>query len=183
MLNCNNTKLPNVLKNSFATYTDSKEPLDDIYDACVGALNSTKLPLKEAISILSTEAKQFFLVNQLIGEVYNGGFAQFITNPSGFFCYETLVALEQISAQSAYKQLEAAIIAVNSHAVTYDSETVRTKLIEIQHEGITVGYSKLKASLADLDAQFYKSMDTLDELLLQYVNKNKHISLGNLMVQ
>ena len=66
-----------------------------IFIAEKGMLQS---PHEVQLSRLTWEAKNLFLVHQLLREVLGGGFSTFFTNTAGVYSCETLVALRELKA-------------------------------------------------------------------------------------
>ncbi len=96
------------------------DPLDVVYNAC----KTSGHPLK-----MRPEHRVVYFVSVVDGEVCNGGWLQWIANPSGEFAVETLVSLRAIGADVAADQLQKVIETIGPEGSSSDQKK-RMKAID-----------------------------------------------------
>ena len=109
--------------------------------------------------------KNVLLALTLDGEVRNGGFSQYFFNSSGAYVSEALVALEKINATNTLQLLKQAIQHFPKSPIPKDTGDRRDLMDELPEEI----YEEWDA----IDTQFYDSKESIDELVIEYVKKNK----------
>jgi hypothetical protein len=119
----------------------------------------------EHLSKLSTEQQNFLLVDLLEMEINNGGFSQFFYNSSGDYSHETVEALKSIGALNAAQMLETAI--------SYWPEKKVPKDIQKRRDIIDQIADAINPKLEKLDDQYLVYPDNINELMIEYVKKNK----------
>jgi Domain of unknown function (DUF4375) len=115
---------------------------------------------------LSAAERVFLCVWNLEAEVNNGGFEQFYINSAGDNALETPSALREIGATQAAAIAEAANNVFRPQGPPADREARGQALARL---GATAT-DALKA----LDAKFYEYPDNLEELLRQFVERNRN---------
>jgi hypothetical protein len=141
-------------------------------------LNSEKNPIIEIsrylnqissygddISKLTEPEKIFLFVDNLETEVNNGGLNQFFYNSSGNYSHETVEALKAIAAFEMAKIVDEAISLWPEKKVPKDKADRRNLLERIS--------DKIDPKLEELDGKYYKYPDSIGDLLIEYVKKNK----------
>jgi len=111
---------------------------------------------------LSAADQIFVAVWVLDFEVCNGGFSQFFYNSSGEHADFATFALHAIGADQTRGLLERAIDAVGG--IPSQMQSDREKLISNLPD-----YSR--ELLDDLDSEFYREPDNLNELLLSFISR------------
>jgi hypothetical protein len=114
---------------------------------------------------LSRGERVFLCVWNLEAEVNNGGFAQFYVNSAGDKARETPSALREIGATQAAAIVEEANRVFGPQGPPADRDA-RTQALE-RLGATTTG------ALSTLDAKFYEYPDDLEELLRQFVERNR----------
>ncbi len=102
----------------------------------------------------------------LESEINNGGFEQYFINSSGDYALETPSALDEIGAHEIAKIVNRAIDIFPGGEPSRVRED-RMKKIESMDENIRENYS-------ELDSEFLKYPDPLEELQIQYMIANKN---------
>jgi hypothetical protein len=117
------------------------------------------------IDALSPAERVFLCVWNLEAEVNNGGFEQFFVNSAGDNAAETPGALRQIGAA------QAAAIAEEANSV------FRSSVPPPDRDDRTEALARLGETATDvldaLDARFFEYPDNLEELLRQFVDRNR----------
>lgn len=119
----------------------------------------------ENVSALTAEERTVYIINSFQSEVNNGGFDQFLLNSSGAFANELLSSLTAVGANctvNIYKKAFAMI----PHELPANEEQRNALLNEL----ITEDISEIFVSC---DRQFYEYPDNLDEMIFQFIMKNK----------
>ena len=112
-----------------------------------------------------TEPQKMFYFNQnLEREVNNGGFDQFFLNSSGDFAMETISSLNVIGAVNTAAILQKAIDQFPHGTVPRD-QTERQELMETIED-------KASNIWSELDEEFLKYQDNLNQLNMNYVKEN-----------
>ena len=114
---------------------------------------------------LSTAERVFLCVWNLEAEVNNGGFEQFYINSAGDNALETPSALREIGATQAAAIAEEANNVFRPQGPPADREARAQALARL---GPTT-----TAALKALDAKFYEYPDNLEDLLRQFVERNR----------
>ncbi len=117
------------------------------------------------VNSLSPAERVFLCVWNLEAEVNNGGFEQFYINSAGDNALETPSALREIGATQTAALAEAANNVFRPQGPPTDREARAQALARL---GATAT-DALKA----LDAKFYEYPDNLEELLRQFVERNR----------
>lgn len=113
---------------------------------------------------LSDAEKTVFCIDNLLKEMENGGFAQFIHHEAGAYAEETLEALERVKAKGIHSVLERFLDFFDGKKIPKD-EDERIELfdqIETEHAD----------EIAELDDRFYDVGENLVGLTLLFVSKN-----------
>lgn len=111
---------------------------------------------------LSENEKQYFAVNVLIGDVYNGGFNQYFGNSSSDYYMYAELGLVRIGAKKSVGLLRQA-----------KTDMFGDSKVPLSQEG-RWAVMKAHAKEPDLDAydtEFYKDQDGLDEKLENYAKE------------
>lgn len=111
---------------------------------------------------LTFEEQLYFVINVLIGEVFNGGFEQYFYNSSGAYYAETLQALKELKAFKSLELLESAKV------------TLFGSLDVPSDQGLRFAILKSKENLENIelnraDKVFWELPDHLDQKIRQYV--------------
>jgi hypothetical protein len=114
---------------------------------------------------LTKHQRSFYLNQNLEREVNNGGFLQYFYNSSGDNAHETISSLNEIGAFITSRILEVAISQFPGSQVPMDSEERAQIIAQIE--------DKANEVWSDLDQEFYKYQDDLNELNIEYVKKHK----------
>ena len=113
---------------------------------------------------LNKSEKTVYCIDQLLREMENGGFVQFIHHDAGAFAEDTLSALQDIHAKVSHGLLEKLIEFFPDSVVPADED----QRIEI--------FDRVEAECTDeiaaLDEAYYDSGENLVELTLRFVQKN-----------
>jgi len=138
-----------------ADETDSFLQITDvIYDKETGS----------GFEALTDAEKAVFCIDNLLKEMENGGFVQFIHHDVGAYAEETLEALEKIKAKGTHALLARLIDLFDGQKIPKD-EDERIEIfdhIESEHAD----------EIAELDDRFYDVGENLVELTLLFVSKN-----------
>lgn len=113
---------------------------------------------------LNEAEKTVFCIDQLLREMENGGFVQFIHHKAGALTEDTLEALERIKARVSYDLLDSLIDLFENRKVPTDEDDRITAFDHIESEHAD--------EIASLDDRFYDSGENLVEMTLRYVQKN-----------
>jgi len=119
----------------------------------------------ENIEKLNSCQKTFLFIENLEREINNGGFNQFYFNSSRDFSQETLDALLEIKAQKTAKIVKKANSEFKNGIVPKD-RIERLNELELIEEKAEETWNKC-------DSDFYKYVDNIAELLIDFVIKNK----------
>ena len=131
--------------------------------AMIGSINE-KCDYGENISILTPEEKIVYIVDIFQSEVNNGGFVQFLFN-SGDCIADLVPSLTKIGAEHIAEIYKDALKNI-PHELPNDDEERDELLDEILTEHISQIFD-------DCDQQFYESSDNIEELLYNFIIKNK----------
>ena len=130
--------------------------------------SSRPVPTQE----FSRAAGTIYLVGLFEGEVVQGGFRQFLTNPSGNYARETLEALQAVGAHVCAELLEKAMtpfpggIAPGDH----DSRLSMIGQLETADPDFLAPFDELY--MQHVDAQSPHRVENLTTLLLDYLKEN-----------
>lgn len=113
---------------------------------------------------LNEAEKTVFCIDQLLREMENGGFVQFIHHEAGALTEDTLEALERIKAKVSYELLDHLIDLFENRDVPADEDDRINAFDQIESEHAD--------EIASLDDRFYDSGENLVEMTLRYVQKN-----------
>ena len=120
-------------------------------------------------TILSDENMNFFAVNTLVGEVYNGGFDQYFHNSASDYYGNCVSGLKQIGAErSLALLLEATNLIWNGLDVPVTQMERALKINNINRQE-----AAYKNVLDNLDREFWKDEDGINNLLSDYRNKHR----------
>jgi len=112
-----------------------------------------------------TEAEQtVFCIDQLLREMENGGFVQFIHHEAGAHAKDALESLERIKAKASADVLAQIIDLFDEGQVPADEDDRIAAFDQIESEHAD--------RIASLDDRFYDSGENLVEMTLRYVQKN-----------
>jgi hypothetical protein len=117
------------------------------------------------VKALSPPERVFLYVWNLEAEVNNGGFEQFYLNSAGDNALETPGALREIGAPNA------AAIADEANAVFGPSGPATDR--DVRSKALEQLGDVASDALNELDARFYQYPDNLEELLQEYVDRNR----------
>ncbi len=113
---------------------------------------------------LNDAEKTVFCLDQLLREMENGGFVQFIHHEAGAKAEDTLEALERIKAPVSAGLLDQIIALFPDRAVPADEDDRIDAFDQIESEHAD--------EIAALDDRFYDSGENLVLLTLRFVQKN-----------
>ncbi len=114
-----------------------------------------------------TEAQKTFYYNQCLErEVNNGGFNQYFYNSSGDYSHETIEALKAIGANRTSSILQKAISQFPNKLAPKDRDERIALLQQIEN------FANEKWD--ELDKEFYKYEDNLNELNIEFIKRNKN---------
>jgi len=119
----------------------------------------------EGVNALSPPERVFLCVWNLEAEVNNGGFGQFYMNSAGDNALETPAALREIGATKA------AAIAEEANNLFGPSGPPRDR--DARAQALQRLGTAATDALNALDARFYEYPDNLEELLRQFVDRNR----------
>ncbi len=114
---------------------------------------------------LNEYEKNVLYLEMLEGQVNNGGFDQYFFNSSGEYSQETSNALQEIGALKMLEILEQAIKVFPSLPIPKDTETRRELMQDLPKE--------INQKLNELDQNFYVNAENSENLVIEYVKKNK----------
>lgn len=120
---------------------------------------------KKGFDSLSHPEKVLHHLYWLESEVNNGGFDQFFTNSSGDYALDTPAALAEVGAHHTADLVKKAI------DLFPDSSPSRNRQQRVEQLN-SIG-ENTRARLRDLDAEFFKYQDPLEELQVKYMVANK----------
>ena len=123
---------------------------------------SNKVSSQDDLKKLIFEEQVYFVINILIGEVFNGGFDQYFFNSSGDYYGETILALKELNAFKSLELLENAKVELFG---SVDVPSDRLLRFDILNSKENVGSNELDK----LDKIFWELPDQLDQKLQQYV--------------
>lgn len=115
---------------------------------------------------LNEEEQAVVLVLLFEGEINNGGFDQFFFNSSGDLAHETLLALHRIQAPETATILHEAMEAFPASPIPKDTGARRLLMEDLP--------STISEEWDELDERFYEYPENLAELLIAFVQQNKH---------
>ena len=113
---------------------------------------------------LTDAEKTVFCIDNLLKEMENGGFVQFIHHETGAYTEETLEALERIKAKGTYSLLERLIALFDGKKIPKDEDERIQMFDHIESEHAD--------DIAELDDRFYDVGENLVGLTLLFVSKN-----------
>lgn len=113
---------------------------------------------------LTDAEKTVFCIDNLLKEMENGGFVQFIHHETGAYTEETLEALERIKAKGTYSLLERLIALFDGQKIPKDEDERIQMFDHIESEHAD--------DIAELDDRFYDVGENLVGLTLLFVSKN-----------
>ena len=114
---------------------------------------------------LTVGERTFLCVDGIESEVNNGGFNQYFFNTAGNLAQEAPAAFDAIGAKHTAKLVRQACSVFPDEAPPKD-QNKRQELLE------QIGRDK-EDFLYELDKQFYEYKDNLEQLLIEYIRKNK----------
>lgn len=115
-------------------------------------------------SSLNEAEKTVFCIDQLLREMENGGFVQFIHHEAGALAEDTLEALERIKARVSCDLLDSLIDLFPNRAIPKDEDDRINAFDQIESDHAD--------EIVSLDDRFYDSGENLVEMTLLYVQKN-----------
>lgn len=139
--------------------------IDPDYDVAIDAYSEVYSAYdKRGFDQLTERERTIFCVWQFVGEVNNGGFRQFLSNPSGEFTSETLEALERIRMPFAASLLKRALMYLPPLAKDHGTrlQQVHSLASEIQVD-----------LLNELTGNFFNSTEYPYALLAEYVREGR----------
>ena len=113
---------------------------------------------------LNEAEKTVYCLDQLLREMENGGFVQFIHHEAGARAEDTLEALERIKAKTSAEVLARIISFFDGGKVPADEDDRIDAFDQIESEHAD--------EIASLDDRFYDSGENLVEMTLRFVQKN-----------
>ena len=114
---------------------------------------------------LSVVEQRYWAVNELVGEVYNGGFDQYFYNYSGEHYPITVEALKELGAEASLSLLvQAKNMLFGELAVPEDTTARRELLLSLWPEA--------PESVRTLDKEFWKNMDQIEHRQERYALKH-----------
>jgi hypothetical protein len=125
---------------------------------------------REGFDSLSSPEIVLHHIYWLETEVNNGGFEQYFFNSSGNYALDTPAALEEISAHHTADLVKRTIELFPDGTPPRDLHERREKMGEI--DDITLD------KFDELDTEFYKYQDPLEDLQMKYMVKNKDLNNG-----
>lgn len=115
-----------------------------------------------------TEPQKLFYLNQnLEREINNGGFNQYFRNSSGDNAFETIQSLKVIGANKTLAILQKAIDQFPDKTVLKE-RSERNKIIDQIEEDVNEVWD-------ELDQQFFKYEDNLNDLNIEYIKQHKDL--------
>lgn len=121
-----------------------------------------------AMENINEYERVYYIVQELEGEVNNGGFAQYFYNPSGNFAGETVNAFIQIGALKTAEICKKALSAFKAE-LPADSTAREEMLDNLDWDGI----GGVNDILDECDHSFYAYEDDLHSLCLAYITNHK----------
>jgi hypothetical protein len=113
---------------------------------------------------LNDAEKTVYLLDQLLREMENGGFVQFVHHDAGSRAVDTLEALERIKAKVSAGLLERLLDFFPERHVPADEDERIDLFDQIESDHAD--------TIAELDDRFYDSGENLVEMTLRYVTKH-----------
>lgn len=120
----------------------------------------------DTLDRLTGPQKSFYFNQNLEREINNGGFNQFFYNSSGNFAHETLASLQSIGANRTADILQQAIDQFPKSTVPKDRPERQNILEQIEEKADEVW--------EQLDQKFYKYVDNLYDLNIEYIKQNRN---------
>ncbi len=130
----------------------------------VGEIIFEKIKKIEDFNNINETLKTFLYIDILEEEVNNGGFDQYFFNSSGEYAHETLKAYEKIGAKKTADIIYRAIKLFPTLPIPKDLQIRREILLE--KETNTDLWN-------ELDDEFYKYEDSIGEMIIEFLKKNK----------
>ncbi|WOE41752.1 DMP19 family protein [Acinetobacter chinensis] len=119
---------------------------------------------------LAFEEQVYFVINVLIGEVFNGGFYQYFDNSSGNYYAETLQALNELKAFKSLELLESAKVILFGSLDVPGDRGLRFDILNSKGDVENI-------ELDQLDRSFWEFSDQLDQKILQFAQLKKLFKL------
>ncbi|AXY55436.1 DUF4375 domain-containing protein [Acinetobacter chinensis] len=119
---------------------------------------------------LAFEEQVYFVINVLIGEVFNGGFDQYFHNSSGNYYAETLQALNELKAFKSLELLESAKVILFGSLDVPSDRGLRFDILNSKGDVENI-------ELDQLDRSFWEFPDQLDQKILQFAQLKKLFKL------
>lgn len=119
---------------------------------------------------LAFEEQVYFVINVLIGEVFNGGFDQYFHNSSGNYYTETLQALNELKAFKSLELLESAKVILFGSLDVPNDRRLRFDILNSKGDVENI-------ELDQLDRSFWEFPDQLDQKILQFAQLKKLFKL------
>ncbi len=126
---------------------------------------SRKCQFGEDIEKLSDAEKVIYFNGQLEAEVNNGGFSQYFFNSSGNFAYKAVDSLTAVGASQVAEILNKALYTIGVHLP--EGWTERQELLN------QVLTEDMEEKLSEIDSEFYKYPDNLEDLNYGFIIANK----------
>ena len=128
---------------------------------------SHKVSSVDDLKALHFDEQVYFVVNILIGEVFNGGFDQYFYNSSGDYYAETVRALKELKAFKSLELLENATVELFGSVDIPSDRLLRFDILN----------SKKNVGSNELDKLFWELPDQLDQKILQFAQLKKLFKL------
>jgi hypothetical protein len=153
-------KSMDVAKKSYAKERefDKTCPYRALWQELVEKVHKTEI----GFNSLTEEEKQYFAVNLLSGDVYNGGFNQYFFNSSSDYYKFAELGLIRIGATESLK------LARRAKKDFFGSTTVPASQ---EHRWALIRQHEVEPELDDYDTEFYKDLDDLDIKLERFAKE------------
>ena len=125
----------------------------------------------EHINRLSRESRIVYLLWNIDGEIHNGGFDQLFCNSLGDYCLEILGYLEELGALKSYILLSKAISLFPNSLPANNRQERWSQLNSFSSS------SQYQMEIDQLNSEYWKYEDKLNDLLDSYVLAHPHVLL------
>lgn len=143
------------------TFSDTNDFVIGLYSYLCRKSDSGESP-----DVFTKAERVFFVCQEVMDEVNNGGFSQFFFNSSGKFSMECEAAFREIGAHKTAEICRKAVACFKS-PLPADRNEREDFLEELEND------EEISDFLCGCDAEFYACPDDIENLLYRYATDNK----------
>ncbi|MEQ1767173.1 MAG: DMP19 family protein [Methylotenera sp.] len=155
----------------FSDVSDQQDPAYKVYCAAFDVVFDKNDGDIEHINRLSRESRIVYLLWNFDGEIHNGGFDQLFFNSLGDYCLEILGYLEELGALKSYILLSKAISLFPNSLPANNRQERWSQLNSFSSS------SQYQMEIDQLNSEYWKYEDKLNDLLDSYVLAHPHVLL------